>query len=202
MFNKITFNDWPLLLEWRNHPIVRNSSINTDLINEETHKKYITNLIERTDRTQYIFKYNGNAIGYIREDITEDGNELSYLINPNEHGKGYGTLMMKEFLKDKQGKFFLHIKKGNIASIKMAEKNGFKKIKVVNDVYKLELYKMTDLEIINKVEQVRKGNNVNWMDLVRLAFEIAPDRARPIFKRINESDGEISKLLDQLANNG
>ena len=45
---------------------------------------------------------------------------------------------------------------------------------------------MTDLEIINKVEQVRKGNNVNWMDLVRLAFEVAPDRARPIFKKINE----------------
>ena len=125
MFNKITFNDWPLLLEWRNHPIVRNSSINTDLINEETHKKYITNLIERTDRTQYIFKYNGNAIGYIREDITNDGNELSYLINPNEHGKGYGTLMMKEFLKGKQGKFFLHIKKDNIASIKMAKKKWF-----------------------------------------------------------------------------
>lgn len=198
MFNKIIFDDWPLLLEWRNHPIVRNSSINTNLIDEETHKKYITNLIERTDRTQYIFKYNGNAVGYIREDITKDGNELSYLINPNEHGKGYGTLMMKEFLKDKQGKFFLHIKKDNIASIKMARKNGFKKTKVINDVYKLELYKMTDLEIINKVEQVRKGNNVNWMDVLRLALKHAPEETKDLIKKINKSDNEISNLLGKL----
>jgi RimJ/RimL family protein N-acetyltransferase len=202
MFNKIKFSDWALLLEWRNHPKVRNSSINTGIIDEETHQKYITNLIERKDRTQYIFEYKGNYIGYVREDINKDGNELSYLINPKEHGKGYGTLMMKEFLNTRNGKFFLHIKKDNIASIKMAEKNGFVKKQLVNNTYKLELYKMTDLEIINKVEQIRKGNNVNWMDLVRLAFEIAPDRARPIFKKINESDGEISKLLDQLANNG
>lgn len=61
---------------------------------------------------------------------------------------------------------------------------------------------MTDLEIIDKVEQARKGNNVNWMNLVRLAFEVAPERARPIFAKINEGDGEISKLLDQLAKNG
>ena len=97
MFNKIKFSDWALLLEWRNHPKVRNSSINTGIIEEETHKKYITNLIERKDRTQYIFEYKGNYIGYVREDINKDGNELSYLINPKEHGKGYGTLMMKEF---------------------------------------------------------------------------------------------------------
>lgn len=159
MFNKIVFDDWSLLLEWRNHPAVRSSSINTGLIDEATHKKYIANLIKRTDRTQYIFNYNGNPIGYIREDITQEGNKLSYLINPNEHGKGYGTLMMKEFLRDKQGKFFLHVKKDNIASIKMAEKNGFKKIEIIDDLYKLELHKMTDLEIIGKVEQVRKGNN-------------------------------------------
>jgi len=61
---------------------------------------------------------------------------------------------------------------------------------------------MTDLEIIDAVEEARKGNNVNWMNLVRLAFEVAPERARPIFAKINESDGEISKLLDQLAKNG
>ena len=39
MFNKIVFDDWSLLLEWRNHPAVRSSSINTGLIDEATHKK-------------------------------------------------------------------------------------------------------------------------------------------------------------------
>ena len=61
---------------------------------------------------------------------------------------------------------------------------------------------MTDLEIIDAVEAARKGNNTNWMDLVRLAFEVAPERARPIFAKINDADGNISQLLDQLAKNG
>lgn len=61
---------------------------------------------------------------------------------------------------------------------------------------------MTDLEIIDAVEAARKGNNTNWMDLVRLAFEVAPERARPIFKKINDSDAEIGKLLDKLSKNG
>ena len=61
---------------------------------------------------------------------------------------------------------------------------------------------MTDLEIIDAVEAVRTKNNKNWMDVLRIAFKYAPDEARPILAEINKSDGEISKLLDKLANNG
>ena len=61
---------------------------------------------------------------------------------------------------------------------------------------------MTDLEIIDAVEAVRTKNNKNWMDVLRIAFKYAPDEARPVLAEINKSDGEISKLLDKLANNG
>jgi hypothetical protein len=54
------------------------------------------------------------------------------------------------------------------------------------------------LKIIDEVERVRTRNNVNWMDVLRLAFRHAPDEARVLMKKINEEDGEISKLLSKL----
>ena len=61
---------------------------------------------------------------------------------------------------------------------------------------------MTDLEIIDAVEAVRTKNNKNWMDILRVAFKYSPEESRPILVEINKSDGEISRLLDKLANNG
>lgn len=64
------------------------------------------------------------------------------------------------------------------------------------------LKEMTDLEIIDAVEAVRTKNNKNWMDILRIAFKHSPEEARPVLAEINKSDGEISRLLDKLANNG
>jgi hypothetical protein len=60
---------------------------------------------------------------------------------------------------------------------------------------------MTDLEIINEIEKVRSKNNVNWMDILRVAFTHAPNEAREIITRINKDDNKISELLEQLSNN-
>lgn len=61
---------------------------------------------------------------------------------------------------------------------------------------------MTDLEIIDEIQKVRSKNNVNWMDILRLAFTHAPDEARVILSRINKDDNRISELLDLLTKNG
>lgn len=61
--------------------------------------------------------------------------------------------------------------------------------------------KMTDLEIIDEIEKVRNKNNVNWMDILRLAFQHAPSEARKIMAKINKDDNRISELLEQLSNN-
>ena len=58
------------------------------------------------------------------------------------------------------------------------------------------------LKIIKKIESVRKKNNVNWMDILRLAFKHAPEEARVLMGRVNEYDGRISALLKELSNNG
>ncbi len=56
-----------------------------------------------------------------------------------------------------------------------------------------------DQRLIGEIEQVRSANNVNWMDILRLAFEASPYRAREILGRINEDDHRISALLGALS---
>lgn len=65
----------------------------------------------------------------------------------------------------------------------------------------LKMINKTDKEIIDEIEKIRSRNNTNWMDAVRLAFELAPERARGIFKDIQECDSQITDLLKQLSNN-
>tara|TARA_B100001250_G_C19803670_1_gene792290 strand:+ start:1497 stop:1682 length:186 start_codon:yes stop_codon:yes gene_type:complete len=60
---------------------------------------------------------------------------------------------------------------------------------------------MTDLEIIDKIEKIRSNNNINWMNLLRLAFKYAPDEARDIVSKINSDDQRISDLLKKLSEN-
>jgi hypothetical protein len=60
---------------------------------------------------------------------------------------------------------------------------------------------MTDhkMAIIDEIERVRTQNNVNWMNLLRLAFRVAPEEARGLVRQINASDMRISELFSQLA---
>tara|TARA_B100000787_G_scaffold141592_1_gene110732 strand:- start:14573 stop:14764 length:192 start_codon:yes stop_codon:yes gene_type:complete len=54
------------------------------------------------------------------------------------------------------------------------------------------------LKIISKIEKIRSKNNVNWMNILRLAFKLDPNSAKKIMKKINYDDKKISELLSDL----
>jgi len=54
------------------------------------------------------------------------------------------------------------------------------------------------LKIIDLIGSARKKNNVNWMNILRLAFKLAPKEAKKILKDINTQDKKISKLVEKL----
>lgn len=54
------------------------------------------------------------------------------------------------------------------------------------------------LKIIDKIQKIRSKNNVNWMNILRLAFELDPKKASKIMKKINYDDKKISQLLNKL----
>ena len=45
------------------------------------------------------------------------------------------------------------------------------------------------LNIIDEIEKVRSGNNMNWMDILRLSFTKAPQRPSQWLSRENPSTG-------------
>ena len=54
------------------------------------------------------------------------------------------------------------------------------------------------LKIIDEIEKVRKTNNINWMDILRIAFKYAPEEAKNLMEKINKEDKKISILLKKL----
>ena len=58
---------------------------------------------------------------------------------------------------------------------------------------------MKDLEIIDEIEKVRSKNNINWMNILRLAIKHAPEKTKEILSKINEDDSKISNLLKELS---
>ena len=54
-------------------------------------------------------------------------------------------------------------------------------------------------KIISKIEKIRSKNNVNWMNILRLAFKLDPKNAAKIMKKINYDDKKISDLLNKLS---
>jgi len=55
------------------------------------------------------------------------------------------------------------------------------------------------LKIIDEIEKIRTKNNVNWMDVLRLAFIHSPEESKKLMKKINQEDNQISELLEKLS---
>ena len=56
-------------------------------------------------------------------------------------------------------------------------------------------------KIISQIENVRKKNNKNWMDLLRVSFRYNPTLSKKIVRQIFNDDRRINKLVKKLINN-
>ena len=56
-------------------------------------------------------------------------------------------------------------------------------------------------KIINEIQKVRSKNNVNWMNLLKLALRLNPKKTSEILSKIYADDQKISKLVSKLKNN-
>ena len=54
------------------------------------------------------------------------------------------------------------------------------------------------LKIISQIENIRKKNNVNWMNILRIAFENNPKKTAKIMSKIYTDDKKISHLVKKL----
>ena len=56
------------------------------------------------------------------------------------------------------------------------------------------------LKIIGQIEKTRSVNNVNWMNILRIAIKKSPDQTIEVMKKINTRDKKIADLFKKLSN--
>ncbi len=54
------------------------------------------------------------------------------------------------------------------------------------------------LKAIDQIEKTRSQNNINWMDVLRLAIKHSPEKAIKLIKQINKKDQKISKIFNRI----
>jgi hypothetical protein len=54
---------------------------------------------------------------------------------------------------------------------------------------------METAELVDAMERVRVRNNTLWMDIIRLALEVAPERTKTILRDIQANDTAVTILL-------
>ncbi|MDD5290980.1 MAG: GNAT family N-acetyltransferase [Patescibacteria group bacterium] len=120
--------------EIRNHPIVRKYSGNPEEIPFEKHVPwFIKKYFSREDNRCFVLESrneNSLAIGYCRLDFNKElnGYVISVALDVNFHGRGLGHYFLNKILRQfgDEKNIFAEIKKGNISSIKLFQKNNFK----------------------------------------------------------------------------
>ena len=54
------------------------------------------------------------------------------------------------------------------------------------------------LKIISQIENIRKKNNVNWMDILRIGFKYNPKATAKVMSKIYLDDKKIGSLVKKL----
>jgi len=88
-----------MILNWRNHPNIREWMYNKDIITLESHLNYIKSLETQKDRVYFLVKDGKNAIGVIdltSIDSTNKTAEIGLYTNP--FLKGYGKILMTQII--------------------------------------------------------------------------------------------------------
>ena len=54
------------------------------------------------------------------------------------------------------------------------------------------------IKLVNEIQNIRSKNNINWMNLLRIAFKYDPKEASKVMSKIYKDDKKISSLAKKL----
>lgn len=126
--------DVELTFKWAADPGLRAFSFSQKPIRWEEHSAWFQAKLRSTDCAYYIARQEGQAVGSIRFDKVQEAAVISYLLDPDFHGKGLGTWLLnagiEQLLIDRPFSFCEitgQVINSNIPSLKSFEKLNFEK---------------------------------------------------------------------------
>jgi RimJ/RimL family protein N-acetyltransferase len=123
--------DAELLLRWRNDPVTRQNSNNTNEVQSHDHKSWLEKSFLNPDRKIFI-AMSDSPVGAVRLDYNGDACELHWMISPEHRNRGFGKQMVELAVQiAKANILHAQIKPANFASMKIALANGFAPIQML-----------------------------------------------------------------------
>jgi RimJ/RimL family protein N-acetyltransferase len=130
-----TLGDAATLLTWRNNSSAREFSMNSEIIPMDEHLMWLSDRLGRTQLEPFLlFAIDGRLVGMSRLDAISGSdykNEISILVDSDQHGKGIGTRILKiacDFFFDLQPDktIVANVHRSNFVSQKLFKSAGFK----------------------------------------------------------------------------
>jgi len=205
---KVKKNDCKSIYKIRNEKSIRYNSKNKNIINFRDHKNWFYNNYKIKKNYFFICKLNKSLVGYVRYIKKSFYFNISIAIKKNYRNLGLASFLIQksESLLPNSKLIISEVKNTNKKSIKMFLNNGYinigknKKFYIFGKVVLKDNFSKSK-KIIDKIKQVRSKNNVNWMNILEIAFKNSPKKAATIFNNINKSDNKIvyySKKLSKI----
>lgn len=129
-----TEKDVDLTFDWASNKIIRQYAIQKEEIIFDNHKSWFSKKVVASNCVYFIAEINATPIGSIRFDIDENNEALlSFLLDPQFHGKGYGKRILKKGCEEVQklkelSKIIGVVSIDNIPSFKTFKSLGFEQV--------------------------------------------------------------------------
>jgi RimJ/RimL family protein N-acetyltransferase len=194
------------LFNLRNSVDVRKYSKNNKIIKYQDHKKWFKKSIKSKNNLIYIFLTKNNSkIGCVRFKINSSHAYVSIALSRKFRNKGLSKNILSSAEKMIfKKKFVALVNKKNFKSISLFRSLDYYKYKNIGKFILMKKNRSKNnykqyLSIINKIEKIRKNNNSNWMDLLRVAFKYSPKETARIMSNIYKHDNKIGLLSKKLS---
>ena len=194
------------LYHLRNDNKTRSFSQNNKKIRLVDHEKWFRKIKQKNIYKIFIVlsKNKNEVIGYVRFKSLKKYSEVSIAIYKKFRNKGLSKkILLGSERKIKTNFFIAKVHFRNLKSVALFKSANYKITKHEGKfmTMKKEINKDVNkyLKIIQQIENVRKKNNTNWMDILRIAFRNSPKETAKIMRQIFNEDTKISKLSKKLS---
>ena len=202
---KATKKDVNFILRVRNQNISRKFSIFKKKILSLEHLKWFKLNYLKKNFFLFIILIKKTNVGYVRIQKIKSKYYVSIAILKNWQNLGIAKIALRytEILIQKNlNILYAVVNKHNNKSISLFRGLNYEKLNIKRDtiLMKKKLNKYNYIKLIGNIESIRKKNNSNWMDILKIAFQYAPEETSKIMAQIYREDSNISKLTKKLSN--
>jgi RimJ/RimL family protein N-acetyltransferase len=195
--------------QWRlDNLAIKNSKRTRQTFDRTAHQRWFDQLLADPMRSLYIGCTNGMSVGLVRFDTKKNRRvEVSIIVAPQFRGHGLSKVLLESaiqvYLNGNSPIFEATVAKINVPSARCFHKNGFYLAKESRDYVVLARHWSgrnveSDWKIIEAIQSIRRRNNTNWMDILKLALSSAPDEAMELLQRISDDDARVNMRLKDL----